>query len=202
MSIVGLGVVVVTALGACGTTRSVSPGGTGATTTGGAAVTTTTPTPESTVATTTGWEGTIVATEAEIAAQTAALDAAVARWEGVGAPTYTFTLTNGCFCAPETVGPIDIVVVDGVVQSMTLTDQVYDTTWIGSTVPAAQQQWIAGTAEALFDLIRGRIGQKDFEATYDATTGFPVRFYSDPIPAAVDDEFGFSTEHFGIVVVD
>ena len=181
-------------LAGCGTTRSVEPGSTG---TAGPGSTDTTVAPTTSGPDTTTW-GTVVATEAEIAEQTAALDDAAARWAEQGITDYTFSLQNNCFCAPEYVGPIDIVVVGGAAVSMTIGPETYDTSWAGSTVPPSSASWIAGTAEQLFDRIRAALGQKDFEATYDPVTGFPTRFYSDPMPGAVDDEYGFTTTDFAV----
>lgn len=181
-------------LGACGTTLSVDPA---STQTAGPGATDSTIAPTTSGPDTTAW-GTIVATDEEIAQQTAALDAAVKRWAEQGITDYSFRLQNNCFCAPDYVGPIDIVVVDGAAVSMTIGPETYDTAWAGSTVPTQTASWIDGTAEQLFDRIRDALGQKDFEATYDPVTGFPSRFYSDPEPMAVDDEYGFTTTGFTV----
>lgn len=180
--------VAATALGvaACGTLQSTDPANTGtvaestaaSTSSGSSAGPSTTP-PDSTAA-----------------SQLAALDAAERQWSSMGIADYRFTLVNDCFCVPTYAGPILVVVVGGTVESLTLGPDVQDPAWVGSTVPADTADLVAGTAEAMFALIRGRIGQKDFRAVYDDATGFPLEFYSDPIPEAADDEYGFRTAAF------
>lgn len=172
-------------LSACGTLQSTDPADTGT-----VIESTTAPTSPTSVAPTT------TPADTTSADQLAALDAAERQWTSMGITDYRFTLVNDCFCIPAFVGPILVVVVGGAVESMTLGPDAQDQAWAGSTVPAETADMVAGTAEALFALIRDRVGQKDFRAEYDDATGFPIEFYSDPIPEAADDEYGFRTAAF------
>ncbi len=54
------------------------------------------------------------------------------------------------------------------------------------------------TVEALFDVIRRALADKDAEVTveYDATYGYPTQVSIDWIPAAVDDEINYIIEDF------
>lgn len=177
------------AIVACGTVKTVNPGSTA----------TSVASTDSTGSTTTDTGSvpvTVPATGPDVDAQRAALEAAERQWAATGVNDYRFTLTNNCFCVPPFSGPIEIVVVDGTAVSMTLGPDSWDPSWAGSTVPPEQAEWIAATADELFETIRTAIGQKDFRAVYDAATGFPVEFYSDPLPDAVDDEYGFTTAAF------
>jgi uncharacterized protein YceK len=173
-------------LSGCGTLQSTDPANTGT-----VVESTTAPTSSSTsVAPVT------TSADSTTASQLAALDAAEQQWSSMGITDYRFTMVNNCFCMPAYVGPILVVVVGGTVASMTLGPDAQDPAWAGSTVPAETAGMVAGTAEALFAVIRDRIGQKDFRAEYDDATGFPIEFYSDPIPEAADDEYGFRTAAF------
>ncbi|MFM8311727.1 MAG: DUF6174 domain-containing protein [Ilumatobacteraceae bacterium] len=172
---------------ACGSLQTAGPAGTGTVVESTAS---STMPPASSAGTTTP------TTAPDAAGQLAALEAAERQWSSMGIADYRFTLVNNCFCVPAFVGPILVVVSGGAVESLTLGPDVGDPAWAGSTVPAETVEQIAGTAEALFAIIRERIGQKDFSAEYDEATGFPLGFYSDPIPEAADDEYGFRTAAF------
>lgn len=178
---------------ACGSLQTAGPAGTG--TVVESTANSTMP-PASSVDTATSADTTTPAAAPDAAGQLAALEAAERRWSSTGIADYRFTLVNNCFCLPAFVGPIQVVVSGGAVESLTLGPDVDDPAWAGSTVPAETTEQVAGTAEALFAIIRERIGQKDFRAEYDEATGFPLEFYSDPIPEAADDEYGFRTAAF------
>jgi hypothetical protein len=48
------------------------------------------------------------------------LAAARARWEERAFVDYTFVAQHGCFCSPETIGPVRITVQQGAIASVTL----------------------------------------------------------------------------------
>lgn len=113
----------------------------------------------------------------------AALADAEARWAAAGATSYRFTLVRSCYCSDEWIGPFDVTVTDGVA-SVTRLGVAVDPT-IAAELPL--------TAELLFAHLRAHLGDVDYRATFDAATGFPLSFWSDPIPGAADDELGLDT---------
>lgn len=110
------------------------------------------------------------------------LDAARAAWAARGAVNYDFTITKQCYCTPEMAGPFQVEV-RGSERRVTREGVV------------VEPQWLAGLptdAAALFAFVAERLQQKDFQATYDPTSGFVLSVSSDPIPEAVDDELGLA----------
>ena len=111
--------------------------------------------------------------------RTRALRAAEARWDACGVTDYTWSQTAGGFMIGP--GHVEIVVRSG------------EATW--ATVAGKQQRLgsLAGhplTVVELFSWIDAAAGSDRFEATYDATCGYPLTFSIDPSRNAIDDEFG------------
>jgi hypothetical protein len=94
------------------------------------------------------------------------LAAARARWEERAFADYTFEAQHGCFCSPETIGPVRITVQQGAITSVTLLE---------TGQPVDPALWF--TIEQLFDRIPAfakEDGVDDVTAEYDATLGFPA----------------------------
>jgi hypothetical protein len=95
------------------------------------------------------------------------LAAARAQWGQRPFADYTFEARRGCFCLPEQVGPVQITVRQGAIESVTLleTDEPVDPTY-----------WF--TIEELFERIPSWAeydGVEDVSVEYDPTLGFPSR---------------------------
>lgn len=152
----------------CGT-----PAGTPTTSTDGSTV------PPSSTSTTTSSSTTVPNDSPEAVA----LADAESRWVATGATSYRFTLVRSCYCLDEWIGPFDVTVVDGIA-SVTRLGLAVDPT-IAAELPL--------TAELLFAHLRAHLDDADYRATFDTATGFPLSFWSDPIPEAADDELGLDT---------
>lgn len=153
----------------CGTTT-----GTPTTSTGGSTV------PPSSTSTTTTSTSTTVPDDSP---EAAALADAARRWAATGATSYRFTLVRSCYCLDEWIGPFDVMVVDGVAS----------VTRLGVAVDPAIAAELPLTAELLFAHLRAHLDDADYRASFDTATGFPLSFWSDPIPEAADDELGLDT---------
>lgn len=117
--------------------------------------------------------------------EAAELTDAEARWAATGATSYRFTLVRSCYCLDEWTGPFDVTVVDG----------VPSVTRLGVAVDPMIAAELPLTAELLFAHLRAHLDDADYRATFDAATGFPLSFWSDPIPEAADDELGLDTSN-------
>lgn len=119
----------------------------------------------------------------------AGLEAAVARWESLGASRYQFSLQIDCYCLEEYRGPF-LVEVDGETVAISRA---------GVAVSDEVRAALPLPVEALFARVRARLDDVSLRLVFDQTTGLPIEFYSDPIPAAADDEWGF---HLDAIVID
>lgn len=109
------------------------------------------------------------------------LAAAAALWARTGIDDYRFTIVRGCFCPAE--GPSVVTVRDGVVTEVLRG---------GVPIDPADLPRVPLTIPAVFELLRGLGPDAEFEATYDLVTGAPSEVSVDPIPNAIDDEFGLT----------
>lgn len=109
------------------------------------------------------------------------LAAAAELWERAGIDDYRFTIVRGCFCPAD--GPSDVTVRDGVVTEVRRG---------GVPIDPAELPGVPLTIPAVFDLLRGLRPEAEFVATYDPETGVPTDVSVDPIPNAIDDEFGLT----------
>jgi hypothetical protein len=103
------------------------------------------------------------------------------RWAEHGPASYRLTVTRSCFCPSEVLGPVDIVVANGDVQSRTYVQ----------TGEPVQPMFVDDfpTVEGLFEYIESvRESGTPVEARYDATFGYPVRIVAGNNPAADDGE--------------
>lgn len=117
-----------------------------------------------------------------------ALDLAEARWRETNASAYVFEFTRQCFCPEEWRGPFRVEVGEG---GVTVTRG-------GAPVAAQILGSVPTAAEALFATLREHVADKDYRASFDEATGFPLSFWSDPIPMAADDEQGFDAVFLGV----
>ncbi len=113
-----------------------------------------------------------------------ALSAARARWSTAGLRDYEFEFQRLCFCGPDFVRPLHLVVVDGSVSSATYLD---------TGEPAMGPLDSFPTIEDLFDEIRAALdqGADSVVASYDRDSGYPTRVEIDFIEQAIDDEMTF-----------
>ena len=110
------------------------------------------------------------------------LDEARAAWASSGIANYDFTISRQCFCTEEYIGPFAVQVRNGVSVATRLSD--------GSAVDPLVLNLLPLSAEELFQFTEERQEQASFRVTYDQATGLPLSVWSDPIPAAADDELG------------
>ena len=113
-----------------------------------------------------------------------ALAAARARWALTNADSYVFEFQRSCFCAPETVRPVRIEVLDGVVSAAVYVD---------TEEPMSPPLTSVPTIDHLFDEIREAMDRTAFSiiAEYDADLGYPTSVSIDYIQNAIDDEMAF-----------
>ena len=112
------------------------------------------------------------------------LDDARRLWADADLGSYTMTLTRGCFCLEESIGPFEVTVEDGVVVSATRE---------GETVPTDRVL----TVDALFDVLEDayRRDAHRVEVTYDPTQGYPTTFFIDYDAGVADEELGYTVEN-------
>ena len=99
------------------------------------------------------------------------------KWRAQGLTTYTFTLSQFCFCGIN--GPVRVFVSNGAVINATQISngQALDTRF-------------ASSIESLFDFIERGIAKHSvvLEVTYDPARGFPTQIVSDGSKNIADDE--------------
>lgn len=89
------------------------------------------------------------------------------RWAQHGPEAYQLAVSNTCFCPWETMGPVNVTVVNGVAQS-----RVYVQT--GETVPEAYAQFFP-SVDGLFAYIDHALQHgPPVDARFDPTLGYPV----------------------------
>ena len=125
----------------------------------------------------------------------AELDQARALWEDFEPSNYTYSVRRLCFCAPDAIGPVRVVVQDGVVSSA-----AYVAT--GDTVATTFRD-LFPAVEGLFDVLENAYDTEadGVEVTFDDDTGVPTQFFIDFIEMAADDELGYEiTEPVTVVL--
>jgi hypothetical protein len=118
------------------------------------------------------------------------LDEARAAWASSGIANYDFTISRQCFCTEEYIGPFAVQVRNGVSVATRLSD--------GSAVDPLVLNLLPLSAEELFQFTEERQEQDSFRVTYDQATGLPLSVWSDPIPAAADDELGVEVRDLSV----
>ena len=116
------------------------------------------------------------------------LDEARERWRDANVGAYVYTLQRSCFCAPESIGPVEISVVDGrVVQRVHTSPEL--------TVQGGDDRWPA--IEGLFDYVDRALREADeITVRYHPDLGYPVEVSVDWIREAVDDEESLTIQSF------
>jgi len=118
------------------------------------------------------------------------LDEARAAWASSGIANYDFTISRQCFCTEEYIGPFAVQVRNGVSVATRLSD--------GSAVDPLVLNLLPLSAEELFQFTEERQEQASFRVTYDQATGLPLSVWSDPVPAAADDELGVEVRDLSV----
>ena len=106
-------------------------------------------------------------------------------WEEYEPANYSYAVRRFCFCATEAIGPVRVVVSNGIVveaRYVATTD----------TVPTSYRS-LFPTVAGLFDILEDAYDSdaSDVDVTYDTNTGVPTEFFIDYIENAVDDEVGY-----------
>jgi hypothetical protein len=106
-----------------------------------------------------------------------------ARWAAAGLQDYEYTFSLQCFCVPDYVQPVRIVVREGQVVSRT-----YASGGQAPDQPFAQYD----TVEKLFARIEQAFlsGAARIHAEYDPVLGYPRNFYIDQSEMIADEEIG------------
>lgn len=109
------------------------------------------------------------------------LESARARWERVGPPSYRVTETRVCFCGPDLVRPVLILVTTSEVIRTYASD--------GTPVAPANEKFFP-TVEQLFEEIEEAIdrGADKVEVRYDPASGAPLEVFIDEMERAADEE--------------
>ena len=104
------------------------------------------------------------------------------RWASRGPSAYTYTVERGCYCLTEAIGPVDVTVRAGVVESRRYTRT-------GADVPA-QFAELFPNVEGLFarvDSARIR-NAASLRVEYHPELGYPTRIDIDFVEQMADDE--------------
>jgi len=106
-------------------------------------------------------------------------------WEEYEPAKYSYSIRRLCFCAPESIGPVRVVVSNGIV-----VEARYVAT--NDSVPTSFQS-LFPSVEGLFDILEDAYDNdaSSVDVTYDASTGVPTEFFIDYIENAADDELGY-----------
>jgi hypothetical protein len=104
------------------------------------------------------------------------------RWSSRAPSAYTYTVERGCYCLPESIGPVDVTVRAGVVESRRYTRT-------GADVPA-QYAELFPTVDGLFARIDSARARKaaSLRAEYHPELGYPTRIDIDFVEEMADDE--------------
>lgn len=104
------------------------------------------------------------------------------RWASRGPSAYTYTVERGCYCLDSAIGPVDVTVRDGVVESRRYTRT-------GGTVSPRFAE-LFPTIEGLFAQIDSARSRKaaSLRVEYDPDLGYPTRIDIDFVEQMADDE--------------
>lgn len=124
-------------------------------------------------------------------AQLQEMKASRARWEALGLTNYEYTIRRSCFCPVENIGPFRVTVRNGV---STVTTRAAKTRHGGHSDPNHD----ISSVDVLFQTIESALSTNTAHTTvtYDPERGIPTSIAIDPIPTAVDDEFGYTLTEF------
>lgn len=108
-----------------------------------------------------------------------------ALWEAQGPRSYVYDLRHVCFCGREAVGPVHVIVEDGVEVARTYVDT-------GEAVPEAFSD-VFPSVDGLFDVLEDAVrrGADDVRVTWGSGNGLPVDFFIDYSVNVADEEQGY-----------
>ena len=101
-------------------------------------------------------------------------------WADAGIDSYTFTISRGCFCPPEAIGPFVVTVEDGEVTAVSRG---------GVAVGANDTHGVPLTIDGVFDLLGAVADEAELTVTWHAGLAYPIEASVDPLPHAIDDEY-------------
>ena len=109
------------------------------------------------------------------------LEEARRAWSRQGITSYTFKVSQICFCTPETRGTFAVVVDRGRVASVTDLE---------TGAPRTPSPLVPLTVEALFAKVEDAIDRDadQIEVRYDPRLGYPLEIAIDFVELAIDDE--------------
>ena len=109
---------------------------------------------------------------------------------------YVMTLSRGCFCMLEDLGPFHVVVNSSGEIAMATYLEAMDEELSGTEVPDPQAVDVL-TVQGVFDEIQEALDDEidGLEVTYDATNGVPTKVSMDSSTEYVDDEMTLSIEN-------
>lgn len=117
----------------------------------------------------------------------AAVEAAVALWDGAGLADYGYVIETHCECPAEVAGPFEVKVVDGAIDSVA---------WLTGEDASGVE---VASIEDTFELIGLAVaGGTEVEVIYDHLYGFPEFAVIDPNAVAVDGGLAFSIAEFEV----
>jgi hypothetical protein len=111
------------------------------------------------------------------------------RWAQTGLADYQYTITRGCYCPPETVGPVVVEVRAG---------QVVSRRYAGGSAVDPRFADLFVTVPGLFDLIEEAISRPAAAVSvkYHPTLGYPESIGIDWLAGAMDDEVSYRVSDF------
>ena len=113
------------------------------------------------------------------------LEEARRTWSGQGIDSYTFKVSQLCFCGPDTQGTFAVVVVRGSVASVTDVE---------TGAPRTPNPFVPLTVLALFAKVEDAIDRDAdrLDVRYDPRLGYPLEIAIDFIERAIDDEVTYT----------
>jgi hypothetical protein len=122
----------------------------------------------------------------------AALADARTRWSSAGIANYDYTITRGCECSPESVGPVVIEVRH---------HQVQNRRYLTGTAVDPQFAEIFSAVPGLFDLIEEAILEPaaGLAVRYNAEYGYPETIQIDWVAGVADDEVSYHISDFTVI---
>lgn len=113
------------------------------------------------------------------------------RWQSRAPASYRYVYEASCFCGPAPTEPVEVVVVDGEVRSVTsvATGEPARPALPGGDPDGLEALTIQGLFAFLLESLEG--DPASFRATYDAGLGYPRSAFVDFRARVADEEFGF-----------
>ena len=124
---------------------------------------------------------------------TSQLSKAITVWEAQEIDSYAYELQVSCFCFPDMTRPVNIVVSDGIVQSVVYVDD---------GEPADPSLFTTySTVEDLFERLENAHSQNpaSFDVTFDEQYGVPQSVSIDIDEMMADEEIYFTVSNFEVL---